>query len=155
MDGAPPLDPELIRKYDTYAEFFKAIGKRRPTYKQYVFAKTYLETNDNELAWKTAGYSNIDHYQPHQKRHHYWRIRQSNAVKELFQIAFMEWAIEQQITARGIGNALLNIYEAADNVKDQIAVIRELNQMLGHRSKQLRRNLTPPSAPQEKSSVAA
>ena len=126
MLDAPPIPSETYKKYVTYLELFQKSGWVTPTHKQFIFAKTYLETLDSGLAWRTAGYMSLKRYAPCYRKYKIRAVMNSPVVKLLFNISMVEFAQEMNITGRTMGLHLIEILHNADNVKDQIDAIREL-----------------------------
>ena len=105
---------------------------RPPTYRQYIYSKTLLETNDSELAYKTANYCNVSYLPLQNRKRAWWRVSKGQAVRELMRIGMYEWAMSVQASSFALGDKLLRIAIHGDTTKDQINAIKELNKLLGY-----------------------
>ena len=117
-----------------------------PTDKQLTFVSVYFRTGHVATAYEAAGYFDVSKQRPSNRSRAYWRVMQSTGVQRLFQVVMCTWVQKHGITKQWMADKLLNIIDTADNVKDQLDAIQELNSILGyHKSLRLRKKKTPGS----------
>lgn len=116
-------------------------GMRKPTYKQYIFARTYLHTRDLLKSWDAAGYYKFtDRYSDFRRKRHAYRVLHSKMVQELFKLAMFEWALDVGMTSREIADRLLHIADTAELHQDQLEALRQLADLLGYRKPNIHRS---------------
>lgn len=155
LPDAPDASPEMVEKYQKYCEFFKELHIQRPTEKQFRFVEHYLKTFDAAAAYKYAGYLELGKTNIHWANRAYWRVFMGSGIQHLLRICMFNWANERQITKQSQADRLLHIANTAEDVKDQLAALKELNKLLGYHKPLTRRNLTPRPARSRKTETSA
>ena len=137
---APSLSGKALVNYNKFSDFIRKIGSQRPTTRQYLFVEAYLDGMSGENAYKAAGYCDISKLYTCQRYSLIRSMIDSPGIQYLMKAALFNWARKREVTANVIADRLLNIVDTADNVKDQLAALKELNLMLGfHNTLNLRK----------------
>jgi hypothetical protein len=150
------VDSKTIAAYRRHRDLIKDVDLRQlPSVRQFKFAEVYLQTRDPIYAYHEAGYFDLTKAPPRIQRVAARRVLKAQGVQFLITLAMHEWTLKHKYTVNNVANRLLKMLDQADNIKDQLAIIRELDQLSGYHNKPRRRKKSRPSpAPQMQETAA-